>query len=290
MSRYIDQCPAPAKVRPVKVVVASPSRSGTLSMFIAMNMLGFKTYHFAECVLEKGLPHLRFFREAITAQYNRLSGVKRYNKADFEKWMAEYDCMVEIPSYMGKDLLGAYADDPDVKFILTERQPEKWARSVNNSAGGVVKMAESFPMNILKNFDPTLCEFMRINILIYDALARGTRPGDPDNEEELCTYYNDYIKMAKEVIPADRLHIITLENGVDWEDICPFLGLPIPDEPYPMPNDPANFKKMVDGFLKPRMRAAIIRLGAVALPTLGVAGWASFKYGPTLLALLKGMM
>lgn len=92
---------------------------------------------------------------------------------------------------MGKDLLGAYAEDPDVKFILTERQPEKWARSVNNSAGGVVKMAESFPMNILKNFDPTLCEFMRINILIYDALARGTRPGDPDNEEELCTYYND---------------------------------------------------------------------------------------------------
>lgn len=96
--------------------------------------------------------------------------------------------------------------------------------------------------------------------------------------------------MAKEVIPADRLHIITLENGVDWEDICPFLGLPIPDEPYPMPNDPANFKKMVDGFLKPRMRAAIIRLGAVALPALGVAGWVSFKYGPMLLALLKGMM
>jgi hypothetical protein len=98
------------------------------------------------------------------------------------------------------------------------------------------------------------------------------------------------IELAKEVIPADRLHIITLENGVDWEDICPFLGLPIPDEPYPMPNDPASFKKLVDGFLKPRMRAAIIRLSAVALPTLGVAGWASFKYGPTLLASLKRMM
>lgn len=69
-------------------------------MFIAMNMLGFKTYHFAECVLEKGLPHLRFFREAITAQYNRLSGVKRYNKADFEKWMAEYDVSTCLLPYL----------------------------------------------------------------------------------------------------------------------------------------------------------------------------------------------
>ena len=60
-------------------------------MYNAMNMLGFKTYHFAECVLSHGLPHMRLFHEALTAQFNRLSGIKRYNKADFDKWMAEYD-------------------------------------------------------------------------------------------------------------------------------------------------------------------------------------------------------
>lgn len=60
-------------------------------MYRAMNMLGFKTYHFVECVLEKGLPHLKIFNEAVTAQYNRLSGVKRYSKDDFERWMSEYD-------------------------------------------------------------------------------------------------------------------------------------------------------------------------------------------------------
>lgn len=69
-------------------------------MFNAMNILGFKTYHFAECVLNRGLPHLQFFNEAVTAQYNRLSGVKRYNKADFEKWMAEYD--VSKPSLLSR--------------------------------------------------------------------------------------------------------------------------------------------------------------------------------------------
>lgn len=59
-------------------------------MYHAMNILGFKTYHFVECVLA-GLPHLRFFNEALTAQYNRLSGTKRYKKAEFEKWMCEYN-------------------------------------------------------------------------------------------------------------------------------------------------------------------------------------------------------
>lgn len=95
------------------------------------------------------------------------------------------------------------------------------------------------------------------------------------------------MKMAKAVIPADRLHLIDLDNqGCDWKDICPFLGLPIPEEDYPMPNDPANFNRLVDGFLKPRMRAAAIRLGVVAL---GV-GWAALKYGPALLARAKGMI
>lgn len=92
---------------------------------------------------------------------------------------------------MGKELLETYANDSDVKFILAEREPEKWARSINNSAGNVVKMAESFPMNVLKHFDPTLFEFMKANVLVYDALAGCTRPGDRDNEQMLCAHYND---------------------------------------------------------------------------------------------------
>jgi hypothetical protein len=38
------------------------------------------------------------------------------------------------------------------------------------------------------------------------------------------------------------------------------------------------------------MRAAIINLGAVALPTLAFIGWSSFKYGPSLLDSVKGLL
>lgn len=176
-----------------------------------MLILGFKPYHLFECFTVHGVPHMEIFKEAIISQYNRLSGVKRFNRADCDKWLAGYDvsafpmpihtiqtkqsnsaqCLVEIPSYMGMDVMEAYVEDPNVKFILTERKPEKWAASVNKTAAQVAKSGEEFPMNILKHFDPFLNIFIRINQLVYGAMAGCTQPGDPDNEEMLCKYYTE---------------------------------------------------------------------------------------------------
>lgn len=89
------------------------------------------------------------------------------------------------------DVIEAYASDPDVKFILTERSPEKWAKSVNNSTAQVVNMAYTFPFNILKYFSSTLYHFLTMNTLVYNALAAGTKVGDEDNEKILSRYYSD---------------------------------------------------------------------------------------------------
>lgn len=89
------------------------------------------------------------------------------------------------------DVIEAYAQDPSVKFILTERSPERWAASVNNTAASVASLANRFPFSILKYFDATLYHFLSFNQLVYQALAGGTMPRDPDNEEMLCRYYSD---------------------------------------------------------------------------------------------------
>lgn len=88
--------------------------------------------------------------------------------------------------------------------------------------------------------------------------------------------------MAKATIPADRLLCIQLErDGLDWEDICPFLGLPAPDVAYPGRNDPQKFEALVGSFLTPRIVLSAAKFGVFAISTLGVAGWAAMKYGPT---------
>jgi hypothetical protein len=92
---------------------------------------------------------------------------------------------------MGKDLLETYAQEPNVKFILTERPPERWARSVNNTIVGAVRLGQQFPFSILKYFDATIREFLKVNEHMYDVVAGCTKPGDPDNISELCRYYSD---------------------------------------------------------------------------------------------------
>jgi hypothetical protein len=92
------------------------------------------------------------------------------------------------------------------------------------------------------------------------------------------------IKMAKETIPSDRLCLIQLEDGLDWESICPFLGLPVPEEPYPDRNEPEKFQAMVQNIIQPKIMASIMRLSAVAVPVVGILGWAAVRYARSFVA------
>jgi hypothetical protein len=100
-------------------------------------------------------------------------------------------CLVEIPSYMGMDLIQAHLKNPDVKFILTERDPDKWVDSVNNTAGGVANMAYQFPFSILKYFDSTIYEFLDLNVVTYRGLSGCTQIGSTENRENLRQFYID---------------------------------------------------------------------------------------------------
>lgn len=263
----------------MKVIIASASRTGTLGLYSAMKILGYKPYHMYECAGVQGPPHMRTLEEAVIAQHNRLSGYRKYERPDFDRWLGDYDCIVEIASFIGKDIIKSYANDPDVKFILTERNPEKWAKSVNNTAAKVVTMGSQFPMSVLKHFDEMLSSFISLNITVYRAFAGSTAPGDPENERMLTEFYKEYIQMVKDVVPADRLCVIRLEDGLDWNSICPFLEVPVPNVDYPDRNEPEKFEALVHEKLDPHIKLAMLRLGAIVVPALGVVGWMAVKYG-----------
>ncbi|KAJ5310638.1 uncharacterized protein N7443_003099 [Penicillium atrosanguineum] len=266
----------------MKVVVASPSRSGTLGLYRAMQILGYKAYHMFECVIVRGKDHMEICEEAVVAQNNRFSGIKRYDRVDFDKWFADYNCLVEIPSFVGPAIIEAYVEEPDVKFILVEREPTKWVTSLNNSGGKLIKTLHGFPLVFLKYFDVVLYRFITLNQTCFWSFSDGNNPNDPDFEVALHRNYAEYIEMVKRTVPADRILHIKLENGLGWEQICPFLGVPFPKEDYPDRNQPERFQAIAQDFLQPRITAAIARFAFVAVPSLGVIGWAAIKYGPSL--------
>ncbi|KAF5862048.1 hypothetical protein ETB97_012194 [Aspergillus alliaceus] len=275
MSREIDRLAAPAEKKKMRLIVASCS---TLGLHEALEMLGYTPYHMIDLMFKGRKPHMKVFTEAITAHHNRFSGIKRYETPDLERWIGNHDCLMEMPSYIGIRSLKGYVDDPDVKFIVTERNPDKWVKSINNTIGVAVTQADMLPMNVFKRFDSELGCFFHLAQVMYWAYSDGTNPGHPNNEAALRRNYVEYIRDIKAALPKDRLLVITLEDGLDWEQICPFLDVPIPQEKYPRGNEPDKFHRIIEDYVGPRVKAALLNLGALATATVGITGYLGWRY------------
>ncbi|CAE7033971.1 hypothetical protein PTNB73_04751 [Pyrenophora teres f. teres] len=207
MERAIDRLPAPAHIREKKIIVTARSRTGTLSLFKALTILGYKTYHGAE-VMRRGVPHLEIFEEALGAKYMGIG--KPYSRPELDKWLADYDAIVEIPSVLLEEFVNAY---PQAKILHLDRDVDKWSRRVK---------------------------------------ALG--------------------------LPPDRFASFRLEEGFGWDQLCPFLGVPVPDVPYPSANTPERFDEMQAGFVKAALwKAKMLATTAIVIPGIAVGAWYCFK-------------
>ncbi|OOF95309.1 hypothetical protein ASPCADRAFT_507202, partial [Aspergillus carbonarius ITEM 5010] len=278
MSREVDRLAQPADKKKMRLIVASCSRTGTLGLHEALEMLGYTPYHMIDLMTKGGRPHIKAFTEGIIAQNNRFSAIKRYETSDLDRWVGNFDCLMEIPSYVGLRALETYMEDPEVKFILTERSPDKWVKSFNNTIGEAIKVADKPPINILKHCDAELGEFFYLAKVMYMAYSDGTYPGHPDNEAALRKNYVDYIRTVKETLPKDRLLVVKLEDGLGWDQICPFLGVAIPEQKYPRGNEPDTFHKIIENYVAPRVKAAMVNLGTTVAAVAGIGGYIAWKY------------
>ncbi|GAW27043.1 putative NAD dependent epimerase protein [Rosellinia necatrix] len=266
MSRLIDTLPAPKQVREKKVIVLSRSRVGTFSLYQALGMLGYKPYHMAE-VVKGGPTQMGLFEEALRCKY--LGAGKPYGKAEFDKWLAEYD--VEIPQFFTEEFIKFY---PNAHFILTERSLESWTRSMKNTAVPMFTSTRTFPLSVISKLDSFVEAFCSLHVVLETVCYHGKMC---DSEEGTKASEGDTLQLAekaKALAPSDRLLVAKLEDGFGWEQICPFLGHPIPETRYPRGNAPEEFKKMGDELLGPRiLRAGIMALSTALVPVLGVGAW-----------------
>jgi len=119
---------------------------------------------------------------------------------------------------------------PGSRFILTERDPESWIRSQVRHFG-----RKTSPMRQW----------------IYGA-------GCPEgNEQRYRHRYEQHIREVKEYFsdrPADLL-VMDLSAGDGWDELCRFLGVAVPDRPFPRANEAADRES---GF---RWKAGLARMG-----------------------------
>lgn len=200
---------------PLKVIGAGFGRTGTTSLKIALEELGFEhCYHMQEVM--KNPSHAPFWEKALERQ-----------PVDWEIFFADYQATVDWPACtFYKELMEAF---PEAKVLLSVREPNGWYESTRDT---IYRIPTSFLMVLLKLLVPHLRRMYRVVQHISDDTFQG-RFMDRDFA---IAVFNQHNTSVMEHVPPERLLIYNVKEG--WEPLCRFLEVPVPpDRPFPHLND-----------------------------------------------------
>ena len=212
---------APARCMGLKVIGAGFGRTGTLSLKLALEKLGFgPCYHMIEAYQRPD--HLQPWRDAAAGR-----------PVDWADLFQDYQAAVDWPAcnYWEAQL----AAFPEAKVILTERDPERWHASIMNTI---------YPSSVARreaaadSADPFTQDF---SAMIYEVIWDGVFDGRMDDKDFVIARYLAHNQGVRQRAPTDRLLIFDPAAG--WPPLCEFLGCPQPDEPYPKTNTTAEFQQ-----------------------------------------------
>jgi hypothetical protein len=202
----------------LKVIGAGLGRTGTLSMKLALEMLGLgPCYHMVEVF--KNPPHANLWSAAADGP------------GDWDAIYQGYQSTVDWPSaHFWRELTNRY---PDAKVILTIRSTESWINSMQQT---ILKVLQAGPPEGIPVDDARLHMVQKI-------VRERAFGGKVDDLAHVAAVYERHNEEVRRSIAADRLLVFEAKQG--WEPLCKFLGVPVPDAPYPKVNSAEEFGKGV---------------------------------------------
>jgi hypothetical protein len=219
----------------LKIIGAGFGRTGTLSLYTALNELGYPCYHMFEVIENKANKgHLDFWRNVG----NSPAGMRH----DWEKVFAKYTASVDNPAAcVWQELMVAY---PDAKVILSlhPKGPEVWYQSTIETIYSTETMWQFKIIKIFTPFGRKMGDMTRK--LIWQRAHKGTM----SDRTKAIEFYQQHIERVKREVPADRLLVFSVDQG--WEPLCRFLGVAVPAKSFPNVNDREQIKKSLANMTK----------------------------------------
>ncbi|MBG0832596.1 sulfotransferase family protein [Planomonospora sp. ID67723] len=213
----------------MRVIGAGFGRTGTLSFKTALERLGFGPCHHMTEVIEKPV------------QIRRWLDLAEGRPVGWDDLLGGYDSCVDWPSAAyWRELAEHY---PGAKVVLTVRDPDRWLASMNatifkrRERGGTLAGRAVLRLSSLLGTD--FAAFVKMTGLIVDERVFGGGGTDAQNALKV---FRAHIEEVKAEIPPSRLLVFDVRQG--WEPLCGFLGVPVPDEPFPRVNDAAHFERI----------------------------------------------
>jgi hypothetical protein len=197
----------------LKVVGAGLGRTGTASLKVALEELGIgRCYHMGEVMQDP--THIDHWLNAADGN------------PEWDQFLDDYGATVDYPACsFWRELAEYYAD---AKVLLSVRCAESWFESTN----ATILSAE---INEFISGSPWGEMIRRV---IWDTLEH--RMSD---RAFMVSYFNRRNDEIREAIPADRLLVYEVRQG--WEPLCEFLGVPVPDKPFPRVNTRDETERLI---------------------------------------------
>ncbi|MFJ5266734.1 sulfotransferase family protein [Streptomyces sp. NPDC088387] len=205
----------------LKIFGAGFGRTGTLSLKTALERLGYGPCHHMLALFDDPR-NIRLWQAAA--------------QGEPVDWTQVYQGCCSSVDWPGaafwREITTAF---PQAKVILTQRDPEAWYASAESS----IHAAAVAPLPA--DADPVFAQLRQMSL---DVVWNGVFEGRFTDKRHALRVYEDHLAAVKAEISPDRLLVFEVAQG--WEPLCAFLGVPVPDEPFPRANDRAAFTALLD--------------------------------------------
>jgi hypothetical protein len=200
---------------PLSVIGAGFGRTGTKSLKEALEAIGFGPCHHMMEVARN--PDQLPYWQAATAG----------KPVDWQAAFANFRSAVDWPAcHYWRELAAIW---PDAKIILSVRPEQKWWDSFCNTIKITMDLRDYLP-------NP---QSRAVSTMAHTIIAEQTFHAPlHDRQAALAAFRRRSEEVLKEV-PSDRLLVFDAAQG--WPPLCRFLGVPVPDIPYPHSNSTDAF-------------------------------------------------
>ena len=188
----------------LKVIGAGYPRTGTSSLKLALEQLGFgRCHHMREVIMDP--PSAQLWVEAADGH------------PDWERIFEGYQSCTDAPACsFWRELADVY---PDAKVLLSVRDPHEWFDSTQATVFSDqmlgrqmgTQMAEFFAKVVIREFG-----------------------GQIHDRDFMLAQFERRKQEVIAAIPAPRLLVYDVREG--WEPLCAWLGVPVPEAGFPHTN------------------------------------------------------
>ncbi|MDW4550922.1 sulfotransferase [Defluviimonas sp. D31] len=196
----------------LKIIGAGFGRTGTYSLKLALERLGFEPcHHMAEVI---GNP------EQVALWTEVVNG-----RPDFGAIFAEFGAAVDFPAAAyWREIHEAF---PEAKVVLSARDPERWYESFSQTILPVVTDRSAWPDHAKPWFE------------MVEAVVVGKALGGRTDRDGILAAYRENVEAVRRLEKEGRALSFAASEG--WAPLCGYLGAEVPAEPYPRTNAREEF-------------------------------------------------